>query len=334
MKITIVGAGFCGLATAWHLLNHPQFQFASIQIVDAKGIGGAASGIATGLLHPYVGGQAKLNLSGWEGFQATYELLQIASRELKQSVFSDGAGILRIALSAKQLIDFQNCALNHPMDVEWLTQEKILSWIPGIAPAPALWIKKGLIVYSSLYLRGLWNACQKRGAQFQKQHIHSLQEIENNDYIILTMGAQTSLLPEFSTLPLRVVKGQILELAWPDTIPPLPVAVNSQAYIVMSKSKRTCLVGATYEKKFSSAEPEKEIAITEIMPKAQAILPFLEKLPVVNSYAGLRGVGPKHLPFIHRFSSRHWILTGMGSKGLLYHALMSKQLVKAIAKSI
>jgi glycine/D-amino acid oxidase-like deaminating enzyme len=331
INITIVGAGFCGLATAWHLINHPFFQASSIRIIDKVEIGEGTSGIATGLLHPYVGAQSKLNFRGWEGFQATYELLQVASVELNKSVYSHHPGILRIALTDKQLNDFQACAHNHPLDVEWLSQEKVQSWIPGIVSAPGLWIKKGLIVYSALYLQGLWQACQKRGVKFQKKYIQSIKEIENSDYIIFATGAQTSQLPEFSDLPLCTVKGQILELAWPSDRPPLSLAVNSQAYIVMSASQRTCLVGATYEKKFFDSKPDIGPALAEILPKACAILPFLENLPIVNHYAGLRGVAPSHLPFLHSYSAHHWILAGMGSKGLLYHSLMAKQLVELIA---
>lgn len=51
MNIAIIGAGFSGLALAYFLLQSS----AHVTLFDAVGIGGGASGIATGLLHPYPG---------------------------------------------------------------------------------------------------------------------------------------------------------------------------------------------------------------------------------------------------------------------------------------
>ncbi|HRD55095.1 MAG TPA: FAD-dependent oxidoreductase, partial [Parachlamydiaceae bacterium] len=50
MKIAIIGAGFAGLATAWHLLQHQDKIPLEVTIFDSSGFGGGASGIAAGLL--------------------------------------------------------------------------------------------------------------------------------------------------------------------------------------------------------------------------------------------------------------------------------------------
>ena len=51
MKVAIVGAGFSGLACAWHLL-HMQTEPPQVTLFDRKGIGGGASEITAGLIHP------------------------------------------------------------------------------------------------------------------------------------------------------------------------------------------------------------------------------------------------------------------------------------------
>jgi glycine/D-amino acid oxidase-like deaminating enzyme len=329
--IAIIGAGFCGLAVAWHLLNHlPSFPNLTVHLFDSKGIGQGASGIAAGLLHPYVGAHAKLNWRGQEGFQATVELLEIASFALKRSVTAEDPGILRLALHEEQQKNFQDCAERHSKDTQWLDATSCQALAPGCALAPGLWIKQGLTVYSSLYLQGLWQACAKRGVVFERRSIESLKEMRDFDITIVTTGAQTLELPELSSLPIKMVKGQVLELAWPKDWNPLVCPLNSQVYILMTETRSSCLVGATYEKGYQEAIINLEIAQKEILPKAFELFPPLRNGSIVNCFAGMRAVAPQHRPFIQRLSSSQWILTGMGSKGLLYHALFAKELVQSI----
>ncbi len=51
-RYAIIGGGFAGVATAWHLLAHASSPV-SIHLFDGAGIAGGASGAAAGLLHPY-----------------------------------------------------------------------------------------------------------------------------------------------------------------------------------------------------------------------------------------------------------------------------------------
>lgn len=51
-RYAIVGGGFAGVATAWHLLAHASSPV-SVHLFDGAGIAGGASGAAAGLLHPY-----------------------------------------------------------------------------------------------------------------------------------------------------------------------------------------------------------------------------------------------------------------------------------------
>lgn len=331
MKIAVVGAGFCGLAVTWHLLAHlaktPRLQ---VEIFDYKGIGKGTSGIAAGLLHPYAGAHAKLNWRGLEGFQATQELLQISSQTLGRPVIAKDKGILRLALNSGQFADFQKCAKKFPTDTEWLEVPACQQLAPGIPLYPGLWIKTGLTVYTSLYLQGLWQACVKRGAIFKPDKIHSLSELSEFDMVIVTTGYETLQIQELSTLPLNLVKGQVLELSWPRNHAPLSCALNSHVYMLMSESKTSCLIGATYEKGHQSPTIDVEFALKELLPKAIELFPPLKEASVLNCYAGMRAVTPLHRPLMQCIKPSLWVLTGMGSKGLLYHSLFAKELVQKI----
>ena len=160
--------------------------------------------------------------------------------------------------------------------------------------------------------------------------IHSLQELADFDAVIITTGAETLKIPELSTLPLKCVKGQVLELAWPENCLPLTCSLNSHVYLLMTEGGKSCLAGATYEKGFCEAISDIEAAKAEILPKVDALFPPLNGAAILNCFAGMRAVTPQHRPLMQQLSNRHWILTGMGSKGLLYHALFAKELAEII----
>lgn len=328
MKVAVIGAGFCGLAVLWHLLNADNKY--EVTLFDENGIGGGASGIAAGLLHPYVGASAKLNWKGKQGFEAARRLLTVSSEALGRSVFDENQGILRLALTEKQMHEFQKSPALEDPHVSWLEPWQSQSLAKGCTNASALWIRNGLSIFPDLYLQGLWKACVNKGARFEKRHISSLIELKEYSTIISTTGALTKHIVELEPLPIKVVKGQILELEWPACTPALPCSLISQAYIVMKPNSKSCIIGSTYEKNFSDAHPNLSVAKNEILPKALAMLPALQKAKIMNCYAGLRAVTPDHLPLLKQIGSKEWVLTGMGSKGLLYHALMAQELVNRI----
>lgn len=327
-RIAIIGAGFCGLAIAWHLLQHPSHPSMHVTIFDAKGVGGGASGIAAGLLHPFSGAHAKLNRMGREGVAATRHLLQVSSNALGKSVAST-SGILRLAVTEAQHEDFALCAAKYPEDIEWLSSEQCQTLFPYLTWAPGIWIKGGEIVNAPLYLEGLWLACQQLGAQLEKRFVEDLSELEAFDIKIIAAGAASRLFPEIDPFALNFVKGQVLELAWPSSLPPLPFALNSHAYVLMN-SPSSCIAGATFERRDLTDTPNLAFAQADIMPKVTEMLPALADAPILKCQAGLRVTTPSHLPLLEKVNEQTWVLTGMGSKGLLYHALMAEKLANQI----
>ena len=332
MRIAILGAGFCGLAAAWHLLSQSSLKSSDplkITIIDGKKIGGGTSGIAAGLLHPFAGAHAKFNQFGKEGMDATQELLEVASNALQKPVYTK-TGILRLALNDKQHEDFLACSSKYKDETCWLNADECQALYPTFTKAPGLWIKNGIVVQSELYLQGLWQACAEKGALYENRSIYSLDELIDFDVVVFAIGAGYLHFPELKQFSLKTVKGQILRLKWPEDLPILPCVINSQAYIIMHEDKKSCLAGATFEKNYLTEGPDEKVAKEEILPKVMPLIPQLQHAETIECLAGLRVVTPDHLPLIKNFDGNKWILTGMGSKGLLYHALYAKQLAKKI----
>ena len=143
-----------------------------------------------------------------------------------------------------------------------------------------------------------------------------------------------SFFPNLASFKISVIKGQLLEIEWPHSVETLPFALNSQAYLVSLHSGLSCYAGSTFERNFTSAEPDLESAKGEIMPKAAAMLPFLEQSKIIGHQAALRASTPTHLPYAEKVKDNLWILTGFGSKGLLYHALYAERLAQEIQKEL
>ena len=102
----------------------------------------------------------------------------------------------------------------------------------------------------------------------------------------------------------------------------------------MDEDKKSCLAGATFEKKYLTKGPDEKVACDDILPKVTALLPQLRQSKIIECLAGFRVVTPNHLPILENFGKHRWLLTGMGSKGLLYHAFYAKQLAEKIMNTL
>ncbi|CCB86404.1 putative uncharacterized protein [Parachlamydia acanthamoebae UV-7] len=328
MRIAIIGAGFSGLAAAWYFLQQPHLE---VTVFDKKGIGGGASGVAAGLLHPYAGAHAKLNRFGKEGWEESCHLIEIAEEALGMPV-ADRNGLLRLALNDQQVSDFTLSSTRYS-DVQFFSEAQCQQHVPGVKAIAGIFIHTAMAVYSDLYLQGLWKACKRKGAEFLQQEIKRLDEVSQFDCVVIAAGGEIMQLIDATRYSLTLIKGQLLELEWPQGLAPLSFPLSSQAYLTMSPDRKTCLVGSTFEKQFTDLQVDLEQAIQEIIPKAAAFFPAIQTMKIVKGYAGVRIASKNHLPFYEKIDAKTWIITGMGSKGLLYHALYAKQLGVEIGRT-
>lgn len=328
MQVAILGAGLCGLAMAWNLAKTGNFQ---VTLFDPQGIGKGASGVAAGLLHPYTGARSRKNWRSTEGLEATLRLINVAESHLRSTVHTHH-GLQRTALTKQQELDFSRCAKEHA-DVKWRTAEECQKAVPGTSHNPGIFIETAYVVDCEKYLEGLWLACAEHGVQFQQQKIHSLKEVDSFDHVVVAMGAASNSLPELSHIAITPIKGQVLTLSWPENAALLPYPISSQAYLLMLPKEKRCIAGATFERDFEHEEPDEEYAKKNILPKIQAFFPEIDRAKVLTCRAGIRASTAHHHPLVINVGKGRWLLTGMGSKGLLYHALCAEELAHNIGLS-
>ncbi|MBB65267.1 MAG: hypothetical protein CMO81_09410 [Waddliaceae bacterium] len=326
MHCAIIGAGFSGLATAWYLLN----QGIQVTLFEQTGLGSGASGHSAGLLHPFVGFQARLNPFGREGMEETKKLLHIANLHTDEEVFSS-SGILRIPCNPKQAKHFKECAEIYE-DVHYCNEEKIQEIAPGLQAREGVLIQSGIAVNPNAYLKGLFQASLERGLLYKKKKIESFADLEEFDGKVFCAGSGTKTIHGLEEQPIYINKGQIIELVKPEVFTPPSVPVIGSGYLC-SQGKRLML-GSTYERNYSCKEANIEEAEKLLRPKAEQFYRKLGSAELRSVFAGLRAsTGDQRLPIAEEIKKNTYLLSGFGSKGLLWHAVFAKNLSIKISQN-
>jgi len=311
MKIAIIGAGFAGLGVAYHLSHLSTHH---IDLFEGKGVGFGASGAATGLMHPYVGSEVKRSEKATEGLAATHHLLDVAEGELGIKV-ADHSGILRYAESERQKKKLDAATIYD--DVE--------------KSGDGYLIKSGVTVYAPLYLEGLFAASRRNGVHFVHEEVKSLDQLKEYDRVIIAAGGGIEKFPFAKELNLKFTKGQMLICHWPKNLPPLRRSLLGKGYLVMGSDNHHCLLGSTYERNYETLDPDIDVAKKEIFAKVRPFFPRVETLPVQHCLSDVR-VSPQkgHYPIVKKIDPKTWVVTGFGSRGLLYHAYIGELLARTL----
>ncbi|PWZ17678.1 hypothetical protein Zm00014a_027795 [Zea mays] len=344
LRYAVLGAGFAGLSVAWHLLKHsPRDSRVSVDIYDENGVGGGASGVSGGLLHPY-SPKVKLLWRGAEFWKESMDLLRSAEQ-------ANGTSNVQKCL--------ESCSL------QLLDSDAAQRLIPGLCTPFdfAVYMPLALNINPKKYLQALFSACQnladeasslpseQKEIKLYKQHVDNLHLLAGNyDSVIICLGAKACSLPELANkLPLRTCRGVIAEFQLPSTTveeyDSQSASILSDAWLAF-QGPRTVSIGSTWqwisENDSSTVSDEESLtAIEELLPKASGVYPRISKWDFVRARAGIRAMPPLttngSLPLLgclddllgNKSNCTFWLVGGLGARGLLYHGLVGKLTAKA-----
>ncbi len=313
MNIAVIGAGFSGLACAWKLIEMKQCR---VTVFDPKGIGGGASGVASGLMHPYVGEQARRSERATEGMLATRDLLDQVEAVVGTPV-ARYEGIVRIAQHPEQREALERHVVDYG-DVEPLGNG-------------AFWIRSGITVHCQPYLEGLWKLIESRGGILVRERIETIDALSEFDRVVIAAGFGVTQFSQCQELQLKFTKGQVLSAEAPEGRVRLERSLIGKGYIAVGEAPGTYHLGSTYEKGFKTDEPCFNTARGLILPKIAGFFPEVEHMNITGCRAGVRVIRPDHyFPIVKPLSERCWVFTALGSRGLLFHALLADELKKKI----
>jgi len=318
-SIAIVGAGFAGLALGFHLLNLSSD--VSVTIFDQKGIGAGASGVASGLLHPFPASASKLSFKASQAMHESLLLLK-ETQKVSSSPISNQDGILKIASTQEQKIEYPKIARRYE-NLSYLQSEGVRGYAQLKTPSPALYIEGGVTVFCKAYLDALWALNQKKNALFIQRKIEKFDELKEFDQVIFCAGSGIKEL----NLPgkFQFVKGQILTGKSRCSL--TTKSLIASGYITLTSDPNIFHVGSTYEHHYSSEKSDQEIAKKILYKQWRPYFDLENQIEILSVDAGIRVMNPmNYLPYIKKYSDSTFAILALGSRGLLYHALLAKHL--------
>ncbi|GAA0160023.1 dehydrogenase [Lithospermum erythrorhizon] len=249
LRCAVLGAGFAGLSVTWHLLQHsPKDMHLHIDMYDEVGIGGGASGVSGGLLHPY-SPKVKPLWHAVDCWKRSLDLLTVAEDAHSSKCLSVGRqvqsqdtsssivrrrGILRPATSMKNL-DLMNDNAQSSLAscrIESICEDAVEKLVPNLRLPLGMgfYMPEAVNIHPQRYLEGLYLACEnlKNGGAdgvasnrdfcLHKERVDSLQELAREyDTVIICLGARAAFSPELSgKLPLRTCRGVVAHLQLDD----------------------------------------------------------------------------------------------------------------------
>lgn len=331
MKVAILGGGYAGLSLAWYICNYA-LGSARIDIFDPAPVAMGASRISLGLLHPFLGKQAKKAWMASRAIRDVHKLITEAAAKTRSPIVTT-SGVLRPATNPDMISAFQERAEEFPNEVKWWDKEECEAKIPGMElpdGGGGLYIQKAVTINVPLYLRGIWVASARHSVQYLKLSVLGKDTLAPYDRVVVALGANTLDFGVLNALPMTRVKGQVIEVKWPDDLPPLPMSLSGEGQMVMMPGNKSCLLGSTYEREFKDFKGDPDFARDEIFRKIAPFFPQITKQPILSCRARMRGSTKTRLPLLGKVNEKVWFFTGLGSKGLLYHAMAAKQFAQAL----
>ncbi|MCF7852695.1 MAG: FAD-binding oxidoreductase [Simkaniaceae bacterium] len=320
--VAVIGAGFAGLGTCYYLLRLGY----RVTLFDQNEIGNNTSSVASGLVHPFPGQMARISLFEKEGVSATRQLIEEVQKHSMERLIAP-VKMLRVAVNEKQEERFDHlCKIRDDVS----DAKECFSFIKE--GKRSFWIHSGMTIFSEHYIKALFDLCIQLGLDFKKVAIESPNECADFDTVVLTLGAGSDRLLNLKERGFKINRGQILQVKWSGKRE-LP-SILGKGYLAPSQKPGIYHLGSTYEYDHLDEPPDNNRAICDIFRQAGEYLSIQDAFEVIDVKAGMRlAKKSSYLPYLNRLSNRVWILTAMGSRGLLYHAYCSQLLASAIDRN-
>ena len=298
--IAVVGGGLFGLSIARALLAMGM----QVTLFEKKEIGAGASGAAIGILNPYVGPWAQKSLLADEGITASQALFRAVG-------LNPPSGLIRILPREK-----------HKGDLPWHSGP--LTAYGKSHPGYFL-IEEGSIVQIGEYLKLLAQDIPISYEPFSKAHIPEFR------HVIFAIGGDLRNSSFWGGRQLRIVKGQLLTCRIPSGMEPFDRPLLGDVHIVPTGERGVVRIGASYEHQGLDEGPDIETALAYLGPKLNGLIEDFKSCQILDCQSGLR-IAPanSHLPLFWDPTETTTVATGLGSRGLLYHALYGKKVAEHI----
>ena len=295
MRVLVLGAGIIGSAVADALARRG----AEVVVLDMRGPGRGATHASAGVLAPFVEAgrdQPMLDLCS-RSLEMFDEFVAAASERGRRAVEFRRCGTIQIALD-----DARRTALEHELqqlrrrgvEASWLDASALRDAEPTATPHAL----GGLLIHRHAYVRAGANSVDVRAGE----------RSYSADRVVIATGSwSTRVRVRDEVMPtIRPVRGQLLELGWPENGPRLPQRVvwGPDCYTV-PWSDGGVLVGATVEDVGFDESATVE-GVRALSTAVETLLPAARGAALRSVRVGLRPSSADGRPIIGPFVRTHF----------------------------
>jgi len=351
-EVVVIGAGIVGAAIAYELVQRG----VSVTVLDARGVGLGSTQASAGMLVPYIEGVrrgpmldlAVASLAMYDefvervtrdsGVAVTYQRtgsLEVATEDESADQLKATASSLTAAGVACTLLDRQQAREAEPQ----LALDVIAGLlVPGHGFVVASDLSGAVTAAAIKHGANLRVPARVRRISIEDKSIDGRSirvDLENDTLtarqVVIAAGSWSGQLdlPGIPPLPVRPVRGQLLQLAWSG--PPLArVTWGSRCYLV-PVSPEALLVGATVEE--AGFDERATVAgVRDLLDAACDLIPHTWQATFGGARVGLRPGTPDELPIIGRSRKLPGVIyaTGHYRNGVLLAPLTAKLVTELI----
>jgi len=344
-KIAIVGCGIAGISLCYYLckLSAELQKPCHITVFDPCQPGsGGASRVAAGLLHPF-SPSSKLLWNGLEAFRLATQVIRHVESQLGTNIIQNW-GIMRLALTEKQHRQLEQAVVSFPHRVQLfqgVDLDHILGW--NSSAISGLLLKDACTIHTGEYIRGLFQLCMQLGRVEWRpeivRHVEDLKQTNEFQDIVFCTGADINFIGGISGhVSITRSFGRNFYYHQGETNLPLKVPIICGRYLIPGKT--TFIAGATFEgDSCLSDQLAQDMQISDVQSRLDKLVPgIFNHLQFIHMDGAFRALPERtqlgSIPIIDQLGTSNkcniWLYTGLGSRGILYHAWLSQQLAKAI----
>lgn len=317
-KVWIRGAGIAGLTAAWHLTK---VGF-DVVVTDTAGVGSGASGTWWALLNPATG----IKASPAYGFKEGIESFECMMKDLSvNDVPWIRKGLVRPATDSNLAKGFAASAKNPEWPPGWVSWKEQMH---GLAGKGALIVHRGYAIDSRLWMTTITEALKRNGVEV-REHVPMHHKV-NADVVLHATGADILQDPDWSHLNIHAIKGQLREVRVNGLKGDYP-ALSSRGYAVRVDEGHWVL-GSTYEHEFADIHPDPAFD-AYILDRFRAMFPQPLDVSIIGWWSGVRVGSANRIPILaeHPEKPGQFVMTALGSKGLLHSQVLSRRLVRELS---
>jgi glycine oxidase len=346
--VLVVGAGIIGCAVAEALTSRG----ARVEVLDPRGVGDGATQASAGMLAPHSEGRhdpwlASLGVRSMAGYEPL--LARLPAPDDGPPLLAK-PGSLELALNDDQPEDLRRHAHElHAAGVEsaYLAASAARGLEPAIAGAcvGALHVPGHGYARAGALTRSLWQAAAQRGAQLRQAAVHSIEPTASGDLrvragdrdfaaatVVLAAGSWAAQIRigALPPLPIRPIRGQLLQLAWQDARPSHIIG-GTRCYS-LAWPDGTMLAGATVED-VGFDDRSTAGGVAELLEALRALVPASADATFVRVRVGFRPMTPDARPIIGRSRRVPNLVYAVGHyrNGVLLAPVTAELVAKALA---